>query len=268
MVKSITILSQPLRPVAARQIIAGQLRCLGGANARAKSGQDRYTRQPGREWSLEAVISGSGFVEGPNGIDELHAGDLYVMGPHGHFHYYPNDEDPWEKLFIEVGGPLMDSLARCYELNKHYVFIQVHAQQHLEHCLQILAQGSEHMQDEFPIALHQLINSIYFNNNSQSESMSDYIEAHVHEEFSLQDMAAHFSVSKNQLLRRFKKQYHSSPYEFLLQRRVEQAIWTLQHTSITVKELAESLQFSDSKHLSSTLKRRTGKSPSEHRSSF
>ena len=46
--------------------------------------------------------------------------------------------------------------------------------------------------------------------------MADYIEAHVHSEFTLEQMAQHFSLSKNQLLRRFKQQYQKSPLRIFI----------------------------------------------------
>lgn len=266
MVKNITIQGSrsPLAP--GRQIIAGQLQCLGGAHAQARSGQDHYLRPAGQAWLIECVLGGTGFVEGPLGTFTLQAGDAYVLGPYAEFQYYPDDHDPWEKLFIEINGPLVDQFMRCYQMEQNYVFPRAHVQQQMEQLINLLTHSGEHLQRDFPIAIHRLINNLFFNGRYMPPNMADYIEAHIHSEFTLEQMATHFSLSKNQLLRRFKKQFQKSPYEYLLQRRVDQAIWTLQHTSISVKDLAKSLQFSDSKHLSSTLKRRTGKSPSEHRS--
>ena len=266
MVKNITIQSRGTAPSGGRPIINGHIHCYGGAYAKAKAGQDHYRRPSGQAWLIEAVIEGAGYVEGPQGTHRLEAGDVYALGPYAEFQYYPDQKDPWGKLFIELSGPLIEEIMRSYEIKDRYIYPQAHVQQQLEQLIKLLSHSGEHIQRDFPIAIHRLINSLYFKGRQIAPNMADYIEAHIHSEFTLEKMADHFQLSKNQVLRRFKKEYNKSPYEYLLQRRVDQAIWTLQHTSISVKDLAKSLQFSDNKHLSSTLKRRTGKSPSEHRS--
>ena len=267
MVKNITI-SGTRRPGIApgRHVLGeGQIHILGAARVKARRGIDRYQRDRGRAWVIEHVIAGAGYLEHGDQQYQAGPGDTYVFSPKHTYYYYPEDRDPWEKIFIEVEGAFIDSLAAAYQLDKQFFYPQTFIQKQLEHCLQLLHHSGAHMQRDMPIAIHRLISSLCLDENAASANLADFIEAHINRDFVLQDMADHYNISKNQLLRRFKQQHQCSHYEYLLQRRVEQAIWSLKNTSISVKDLAHTLQFSDSKHLSSTLKRRTGKSPREHR---
>ena len=273
MVKNITILpdgpdSNPANDsfTPARQALkTGQVRCLGAAHARGRSGMDRYQRSHGSSWLIEAVIAGYGFVQADGQQQRAQTGDVYVFGPQATGRYRPDDNEPWEKLFIEVEGDLINALADAYSLEQQIMYPQAHVSQQMRSLLQLLSHRGTHFQRDFPIGLHRLISSIALSQFDKKESMAEFIESQIKHDFQLQDMATHFKYSKNHLLRLFKQEHDCSPYEYLIRKRVEQAIWALTHTSMSVKLIAAELCFSDSKHLSSTLKKRTGKSPREWR---
>ena len=107
MVKNITIQgtrSGPWPQVA--RSLTGQLQCLGGAHAKARSGQDHYLRPAGQAWLIECVLDGSRFRQ--RTTRHLHPAGWRCLcpRPYAEFQYYPDDQKPWEKLFIEINGPL------------------------------------------------------------------------------------------------------------------------------------------------------------------
>ena len=60
-----------------------------------------------------------------------------------------------------------------------------------------------------------------------------------------------------------------SPYEHLLSCRIKEAIFKLRNdSSLTVKEIAHSLNFNDYPHFCRTFRKRTGMSPGKYRRSF
>ena len=131
--------------------------------------------------------------------------------------------------------------------------------------LSLLNEPREIIQAEFPILLHKFIKELTQTNTINKARFTDYIDERIEQSFRLEDMAKHFAYSKNQLLRLFKKEHQTSPYHYLLTKRNEQAIWLLQNTSLSIKEIAYRLQFTDAKHLASTMKKKVSFTPSEIR---
>lgn len=268
MVKNITSYRE-LTPQQGRQLLRpGHLSILGAAaRVTARSGIDRYHRPPGSPWLFEYISAGSGFVDDGTGEQRLGAGDLYVFGPHSDGRYRPDDREPWTKMFFVVHGQLIDSLAAAYGLAEQQIYHQAPVQRQMQQMLELLQQHGEHVHRDFPVYLQRLISSLCLDRHQTIDAMADYIEARITRPFQLQDMAEYFRCSKNHLLRQFKQLHQCTPYECLLRRRVDQAIWLLTHTSRSAGDIAAELQFSDSKHLSSTLKKRTGRSPRAWRQS-
>ncbi len=244
----------------------GQLHILGGAaQVRARPHKDHYIREAGSPWLIEYVVAGSGYISRGSEQFTVSPGDTYVMGPHAESDYRPDNRDPWEKMFVEIEGAFIDSLATAYGLEEVMYYPQVHVAHQLQQLLTLLSHRGAHFQRDFPIGLHRLISTLSLSRKQAPQSMGDYLELRVKHAFQLEEMASDFKYSKNHLLRLFKSEYGCTPYEYLLQRRVEQAIWSITHTSLSIKAIAREFQFTDGKHLSSTIKKRTGKSPSEWR---
>lgn len=71
----------------------------------------------------------------------------------------------------------------------------------------------------------------------------DYIISNYHEKLTLEDICGVACLSKNHLLRSFKQAYHISPYQFLMQVRLERARYLLQTTDYSVNHVAAIVGF-------------------------
>ncbi|MEI6169332.1 MAG: AraC family transcriptional regulator [bacterium] len=67
------------------------------------------------------------------------------------------------------------------------------------------------------------------------------------------------------LIRRFKNHFGTSPYDYLMQRRIEEARLLLRHSAFSVKEIASRFNFSDQYYFSNYFKRKTGLSPLKYK---
>lgn len=92
-----------------------------------------------------------------------------------------------------------------------------------------------------------------------------YISEHFHEEVDLEKCAAisHLSVSRFSHL--FTQKLGISPYKFLLSLRMDEAKELLLYSSMSVREVCESVGFSDPSYFSRMFRKYTGYSPSEYR---
>ncbi|WP_339287324.1 AraC family transcriptional regulator [Paenibacillus sp. FSL E2-0201] len=88
-----------------------------------------------------------------------------------------------------------------------------------------------------------------------------YIHERYREPITLETLLEHLSCSSRQLLHAFKKQVRTSPIDYLIQLRMSKAKNLLLSTDFTLKEIAESVGYTDSYYFSRIFKKYEGVSP-------
>ena len=72
-------------------------------------------------------------------------------------------------------------------------------------------------------------------------------------------------MSVSQLGRIFKAEYGMTVYAYILKRKIETAENLLRNTSLSVKEIADTLSFTDEHYFSNIFKKKTCMTPCEYR---
>lgn len=93
----------------------------------------------------------------------------------------------------------------------------------------------------------------------------DYIDAHLGQEITLADLAALIGMSQFHFGRLFKQSLGLSPYQYLLQQRVERAKQLLKQTDKPVVEIALDCGFNSHSHLGRKFRQLTGITPKAYR---
>ena len=92
----------------------------------------------------------------------------------------------------------------------------------------------------------------------------DYIDLHLEEEISLQDMALEFGYSEYYLSKKFKKETKQTPKEFIRDKRLERAAFYLTNTDLSINSIATKLHFSSQSYFNTKFKEKFGQTPSEY----
>lgn len=90
-----------------------------------------------------------------------------------------------------------------------------------------------------------------------------YIEEHLTEELNLEELAKEIDLSKYQLIREFRKEEGTTPWKFLIQKRVEYSKELLKQGMPPGQAAVES-GFYDQSHLSKVFREATGQTPKEY----
>lgn len=93
--------------------------------------------------------------------------------------------------------------------------------------------------------------------------VAQYIQEHYHETISMETMANWFHYSTHYLSRVFKRKYGCSPIEYLIQTRMNRAKYLLSETDVTIREVADSVGFTDMYYFSRLFKKQTGATPAQ-----
>jgi AraC-like DNA-binding protein len=93
----------------------------------------------------------------------------------------------------------------------------------------------------------------------------DYMDAHVAERLTVDDIAAAVGLSPSWFKARFRREVGMPPAEYLLRRKVERAREMLANPSLSITRIAMRLGFSSSQHFAAVIRRYTGKTPRQCR---
>ncbi|MCK3838870.1 MULTISPECIES: AraC family transcriptional regulator [Pseudomonas] len=96
----------------------------------------------------------------------------------------------------------------------------------------------------------------------------DYVEEHLEQPISISELADEVGVSVFHFLRLFKLAFFITPYQYILQRRVERAKVLLSHTTYSIEMVGFKCGFNSGSQFSQTFSRAVGQSPSAFRKSL
>jgi AraC family transcriptional regulator len=107
--------------------------------------------------------------------------------------------------------------------------------------------------------------SSYSNGLSQAKLtlVTDYINTHLHQDLNLSEIAAIAQMSPYYFLRLFKQSMGITPHQYILQRRIERAKYLLQHSQLSIADIAVRVGFCDQSHLTRCFKRIFGITPKQ-----
>jgi AraC family transcriptional regulator len=93
----------------------------------------------------------------------------------------------------------------------------------------------------------------------------NYVHEHLQENISLDDLAGTVGLSRYHFARRFRQSTSTTPYEFILQQRVERAKTLLHRTNPPLHDIACICGFADQSHMTREFRKRVGVTPGRYR---
>ena len=219
--------------------------------------------------TVEFIYRGRGFLEIDGHAAALAENQVYFLHKGSCHRYWPDKGDPWHKIFFVVDGALMEYLFRIYGMDRVYSLPEApQLRKYFDEMMRVRQRrGALHR--SAAIIFHRFLEECHDVVQGGSEPELDpvlarlkrYLDSHVEEKVSLAEYCRSQEQSCASLIRKFRKQFGTSPYDYLMQKRVEEARLMLRHSSLSVKEIASRLKFSDPYYFSNYFKRKTGLSP-------
>jgi len=226
--------------------------------------------------SVEYVLQGKGTVTENDKTFQVKAGDVFILHAKNYHDYYPDPEDPWSKIWVQVSGPVVPEILRAYDLSHVNHIPDFDLKEDLLRIHRLINRNTdvETVDREGPRLFLELVQKIHGELVRRSEgktlpSLAELVRMRIDDlpdgYITLDDLAGEFHVTKQHLIRVFKTRYGITPHEYILNRRVAIAQSLLKKTNLSVKEIAEQLRFCDSAYFTDFFRRRTGQTPLEYR---
>lgn len=101
--------------------------------------------------------------------------------------------------------------------------------------------------------------------NKECAAARRFIDEHFAEPIDLEMLSCITHVNKYYLAHSFKREYGISPINYLIERRIRESKYMLEHTDYALSQIAHFLGFSSSSYFSQSFRRFTGQSPTDYR---
>lgn len=220
------------------------------------------------------IISGKGTVVTKSGRKKVEACDVLYL-PYGEEHnYYADDREPWTMIWFNVNGSLVESLVEVYGIKDTRVFKNCRIfslfDEFNKNVNSIL--GNSNVEYDNAVILHKIITEMVICNKIEKDGAPDdatvlreYIDNNYSKTIKNSDLAKLIGRSESQTIRIFKKAFSKTPYDYALERKMYVAKQMLKSTSMSVRDIAMALGFTNEHYFSSCFKQHEGVTPLKHR---
>lgn len=222
---------------------------------------------------IQYVVSGSGVILYGDKFYPVKAGDTFWLSEGRDQIYYSNPDNQFARIWINFVGALPEALRELYGIQDTVVFHSTDCRELLEQLHTLCRQTTDPKQYK-DITAQSFLRLVQFLSDNREngaeeppamEEMRAFLDVHILENLGLDQIAAHFSFTKEHFIRVFRKTYGITPHQYILQSRIRIAMMLLISTDEPISRISEKLNFSDPHHFSDTFQKYVGFRPSRYR---
>lgn len=230
-------------------------------------------RKHGDYFVFEYVLSGVGYIVCNNVSYTVGKDDMYIL-PEGSQHkYWADKNDPYEKIWINIHSSIIKDILRAYGLAGKVVFKNSNCKALFYELFQLAKTTTFNDEVCYSAAeiIFKIINKVAQNENlpihasTVAKSAKVLLDDNLYGNITVEAIAKQLAVSKVQIINEFKKYYHTTPYAYYIDHKMDIAKNMLETTSLRVSEIAEVLGFYEQNYFSYLFKKKIGVSPDKYR---
>lgn len=183
-------------------------------------------------------------------------------------HIYFSPTGYWEHAYFDFTG--LNSLFLTEKLNQSAVRLQLTPieKEHFFKIIDLFFLGNSHFELMFHKECTDLFAELISREGKTKSDIStaiDYIKLNFKEDISIKHLASLSHMSEVTFTRKFKAAMHTTPHDYIIKMKVQEAAQLLLSTTLSLEEIAENTGFYDRNHLIRHFKKQTGTTPSKYR---
>ncbi|MEE0927586.1 MAG: AraC family transcriptional regulator [Acutalibacteraceae bacterium] len=218
---------------------------------------------------IEYILDGEGLVFHRGEWQRVTKDMIYFL-PAGCDHEYMSDPDnPFTKIWMNIdSGALCSHLISVYGLSDRHFFEGNGLKVLFEKILITIHSENEDNEQQaslngiFTEIIARLSQQIRFSEHSdEAMRLMKYLNSNTHRMVSGKELCAVIFRSPDYCLKLFSEEFGITPYAYQLERKMEVARSLLTNTSLSVKEIAETVGYGDPQYFSNIFKTKCGLSP-------
>ncbi len=221
---------------------------------------------------IHYVISGKGFFN----QHEVGAGQGFLITPGMKEHYYADEKEPWEFLWVISGDPAMSKLFDLLNADKHTKIFEFDYLPAVKKLSSFLIENCNSTYDSFEMLeifiglfkhyqKNDLQNKVKTNSEVYIEAVEKYIFSNIHQKITISELTRFLGVSQPYLYKIFKEKFYKSPKQYILDQKLTSAQKLLVETNMSITYIANSVGFQDVLSFSKSFRSKFGISPQSYR---
>jgi AraC-like DNA-binding protein len=253
---------------------------LGWRNYEPNYGNQR-TKGEWYDYQIQLVVKGKGYLWWKGELYSLECGDVFFIDLSQSSHYYADEKDPWEAIWIHFGGNQADFFYQLFRNDRPVLSLaepetfQLMLKQMFEQ-YENASIGNELLAASTLVTLMSMlvVGQMRATSPAKSNGMQhretiakaiSYIEAHVSESITIDDISKAVAISSFYLSRLFSAYTSYTIKEYILKYRLISAKQLLANTELTLLEIADLCGFSDQSHLGRAFRKYEKTTPKKYR---
>ncbi|MCR4561693.1 MAG: AraC family transcriptional regulator [Bacilli bacterium] len=228
---------------------------------------------------IEYIVSGIEHLE-VNGVNyTLEQGDLCILEPMVPHSYHSDERNPVEKKWINFSSDIFGDLYEKMGLKGRVLYKNSGLEGVFDVLLTIADRSSLHSDDICYDVASNIFNILFLlakkdaleasqKISKLASSVKELLDKNIFSNATLDEILGDVYYSKKQVTREFKKCFNDTPYNYLINLKIDMAKRLLRTSDLSVKEIALKLGFENQHYFSNAFKKKAGKSPSQYRSKF
>ncbi len=232
-------------------------------------------------WQLLYIHSGRGVLYNAEG-EEIHinCGEMILLRPGVWHSYFPDRETGWEEYWIGFKGPVIEERREkgFLENTIYSVGVKEDIVNLYNRAIQVAQQEKTSYQQFLAGVVNMLFGlAVYYDTNRTvaedfATAKIDAAKAIMKEKFCddlrAEDIAKELGMSYSWFRKKFREYTSISPARYILSLRIQEACRLLTESSLSIKEIAYSVNFDDNAYFSAMFLREVGMTPKEYQRKF
>jgi AraC-like DNA-binding protein len=233
------------------------------------------------EFQIIYISKGTGIFESINCSQQtVKEGSVILLFPDEWHRFKPDEQTGWDEFWVGFKGEIIENITQQHFFTKDNAILEIGLHEIIiQHFTDIIEKTKDEKTGYQPlvsgIVMH-LLGEIHSLTKQQCFAAEDITESiikkaaiilrtNIDTDISMEKVAEELNVSYAWFRKAFKNYTGIAPHQYLLQLRIEKAKSYLSDHSMSIKEIAITLNFESSFYFSRLFKEKTGMSPEIYR---
>lgn len=221
---------------------------------------------------IHYVYSGQGELHIKNKVYKIHAGQFFLIYPKQTAYYKADDHDPWLYRWMEFDGSFSEKLMTVtgFSQENHVINDYHEVGNALKNIIDLGWSDFETMMSYFwsfiaALTRGKLLKKDENTAESYVSNAKNYIRSNIHKKITVSEIAHFSSIDRSHLTRIFKIICGISTQQFIISLKMEMASQSLKKTTMTIKEVANSVGYDNQMEFSKLFKKHFTITPTQWR---
>ncbi len=221
-------------------------------------------------------IDGAGSIHTRNDIYKLQSNNYFIIPAHETHSYWASERSPWSIYWIHFGGELSLNFKEYFG---KVISIEQSSKSRIDDRINLFNELLTTLELGFSIqnlyyanlCLNSLLASFFFvetyrtvKGHKSSDPVDQsilFMQKNINRHLKIEDIASHVSLSESHLSKLFRNKTGSSPLDYFINLKMQEAVRLLTHKFLKIKEVAYQLGYNDPYYFTRIFTRHIGASP-------